>query len=701
MARFQKQSILQSISNPGLAEADAHSSLARTMEGFKQFGTQQLGRINLESAEEDALEVAASTDAPELRSTALQSGRAYNKIVLAGHYAAVKNDYTQRILEMQDEHPNDPNMFKATSAAYKEEMLKTVSPRFREAVSVDYDAAVMRPFINVKKQHENEAIAESMQSIGEATNTYLESISKAARDGDVAGMKHNAMALEGLADSLDAMGKRKAASALREEMNNTVDKQLTLGQAQDAIDAGQGQAFIKNFISNPPPDLTPQQADSYAATMTTMFKRNVTLSKQAKAAESIEVSRAVSNLKIAATLGVGDPEKLTQEIEAAFEADHISGSERTSMLTKIFKKEQERQETADNQRRIATDLAGSDAIYVSTKDQNEYYDEVLALAFENMSPEQIELANVSFISRTKQVPKGLKHQLDKMVMSGNPDLIVQAAELVDKVDQIPGLVNNVFPAHTQAFMQTVNDLSANLSSAEAVKKAQELTDPANKARVESRERQLAEAQKGGILSRDLDYQDMVEQGMDDSWVPFSAPDLNGMSGDQITQEFTDLYDANFLAGMTKDKAQEEATKALKRNWGQHEGYVIKYPPKNYYEVAGSVDYMQDQLRKDVYTENWLPVGDESEIFLVGTEHTQKTASIGRPEYQVWAVIDGAPIVITAKGKNVYWRPDVEAEKARVSGELKAELDKTEALEKRVREGRERQYNVMDDLFGDE
>jgi hypothetical protein len=685
MARFQKQAAIGSISNPYAGEAAAASTLADTLQSFGKYTTELHKRHRVEEVTAEAQAVEPGIEAPEQRTSGTISGRAYNDIVMAGHQAAIKNDYAKRITELSSEYSADPIAFSKNVDAYKKGLLNTVDPSVRNNVALDFDMATIRPMQAIKNNHEKAVLAESVNSMVDAVNMMSDDAATAARSGDYDVMNHNAEQVELAAQRLDGMGEFAKADKIRADLAERMDKQIVLGQADTAIQAGEGEAFIKSFIENPPEDLTPEQVDAHAATMISMNSRFKTLEAEATSEQSIALSREISNLKIQANTGLGDPEQIHKRTEELFNTGDISESERTSILTKLLNADAKRAQDAIDFAAVGKRLEGDDSIVVDPALQDKFYAEHYAQQFEGQPPEVVEAFNVDYVDRMKRVPSALKDQLQTYAISGDPELIRKAANLIDKVDQTPGLVASVFNPERQAFVQTVLELSESLTGQEAVQLAQKLTDPNDKTRIEARTQYIKDEKLA------LDYRDNAQDIFDGGWFG-KATNLDDISGDQVSREYGQLFEAYYKSGMSEDKAEQEAAKRVQRNWSTWNGRVMKYAPDSFYTVAGKSDYIMDQLVKDVNdnlaTEEAIT---KDQLVLISTEETARTAAKGQPVYRIGIVRDGGFQHAELPG----WMPDVDAEVKRVEA---ANKKLTESAVERVTSNQSELIESMESGF---
>jgi hypothetical protein len=98
---YQEELNLRNVNNPRTAEAQAYSSKARTslavadtLSKWGDFGLKRYENTMIDNAKEEAGNVEPSTLAPDKKSPTSVVGRVYNEIVIRGHYAAVRNKYT-------------------------------------------------------------------------------------------------------------------------------------------------------------------------------------------------------------------------------------------------------------------------------------------------------------------------------------------------------------------------------------------------------------------------------------------------------------------------------------------------------------------------------------------------------------------------------------------------------------------------------
>lgn len=658
MALFERQQTLGGVTT-GSPEARSAGTLADTLSSFGKtaFGAAKEAHVSLATQEALTADVSEGIDK---RSEFSEAGRKYNKIVQAGYLAQVKNDYTKRIGELALEHGDDPEAFKIVSDSYRSETLNSIDPEFRQAVAADFDQSLIKPHLKIKSEFEKRTLNESFAAMETAANGFMEAGSKAAREGDIEGLQHNETAIEGLAIQLEEAGNPQAAGKLRDQYKTAVQKQVVLGQADEQIQAGNGDTYIKEFIENPPEFLTPEQADSYSATMIAMNNRYQSVSDIEEAGLTIEQERSISNLKIQAHNGLGSPEDILATTEQYFDQGWIGESERTSIINDLMKGDKQKADTQKLYADIHKRLNGDDAIVLDSGAVNDYYEnEWLPTAMDGQ-PTEVQEANAAFfVNRVKQVPTALKNQLQTFAISNDIELMKRASTMIDRIDDTPGLVDSVMKPHQQAMIELSVQLSENLDPAEAIQLAREATNPNDVARIEARSATIKDEEWRG------NYRDDVNS-LWSGW--FTGPDIDDLAADRMSREYGNLFESYYKAGLEEDAARNRAEKVLKRNYSEWNGRVMKYSPDSFYQVAGSTDYVLDQLYNDVkksyYTDKPLK---KKNLVLFADEDTARTAATGSPRYKV-AIMDESGIEVVTGFK---WYPDMDKQKSKIKAQNKS------------------------------
>ena len=688
MAKFERRAVLQSIQNPNLEAAQATERLRESFSKARDFGliTREYQRV--EEAKAAAAEQEYVPGAPLGNlSPSTSYGRAFNQANEAGYIAATKNAYMDKLDQLSRQYADNPDGFTKTADAYRKSMIQNLPAEVRTQVSYDFDQTVNSNLFSIRDTAAKNAIAQTSFELAKVGDTMLGELAKAARKGDQKYLAHNAEQYNlSVVAPLKALGQTKEANAALSAYQTTVIENTYLGEYERAEAAGTGADYIMKFMDNPPKDMTLDEADELTKKMTALNKRRRTLESAKQADMTTEQELDVSKSLVDIARGKLTGETAIKTLDDYLKKNWITREKHTSSLIALGKVEDEITKKNQKFAQISRNVGSGNGAFVEQKDADEYYEEHYTPKVQVLPPEDRMTADINLVRNLKKVPKGMKTQLNALVMSDNPDNIALAAQYADGFDDVPGLLDSTFDKNTQAMIATMVDLSPNMKPNEAVQLARKITDPRDKARIDAITEELKE--------RKLEtYQSEVISELEDKFMGlFGGADVMSFNKDQMTSEYKSVYDAFRKEGLSHDKSKEKAAKTLKRNWKEFNGYVMRNSPVDFYSVNGETDYIMKQLVKDVATETIgaTPVPKEN-LFLVSDERTSREASTGKPTYRVF-YRDESGSIIPMMGFR--WSPDIEKEKNRILEANKRKLDRTER-EKRVDEvlGNESLMNI--------
>jgi len=304
---------------------------------------------------------------------------------------------------------------------------------------------------------------------------------------------------------------------------------------------------------------------------------------------------------------------------------------------------------------------------VNQNDVDVAWEQDIAPFVDGLPPEQRAATITEFADDTKRIPTQVKNQIISNLNSLDPDLVAESASIMDRLDSVRGLPENNFPSNERAFADTVVLLSQNLDPKEAINLARKNTDPNDKARVEVRTAIIKDDEMRS------DYPGIVQNSVDPF---FGATRVDSINEGKLVKEYGALFEEHFKAGMSVDSAKEKSLQILKRNWGETDitgtARAIKYPPEDYYTVAGNSKYMGDQLLKDVRKDFVFDTPVKSEMLrVVSDQETARTAAQGRPTYSI--IVDrGEDGLVPLMGFR--WTPDVQQEVDRQTEESRQKVE---------------------------
>ena len=655
MARFERQATLTSIANPETAFANATEQLRESFRKAGEFGRVAWEYSRVEEAKKAAAEVQQVPGAPLGNLSPMTSyGRAFNVANEAGYLAATKNQYMDAMDRMSREHQNDPVAFENAAKAYRNGLIENTPAEVRQQIQYDYDQTLRSNAVQIRDRAARVAIEQTTVEIDRAGKGIVSEASKASRMGDQDYLSHQTQLFyDTVISPLEAMGEPKAADAALNDYLAQVDEARYMGQFDRATQQGQGASFVANFMLNPPKELDPAQVEAYSQKMSVQQKRLEAMNTQRASQMTTEQRIAVSNTEIAIDSGNFAGEEAIKVLDTYLDNEWISTEKRTNLIQKMIKKQDEIIQKERAYQNILSGLTEGVPVVAEKKDINEFYETKYAPNLAGKSPEDVLSGTASFIRGTKTVPDALKRELNAMILSENPEQIMNAARVIDAIDDIPGITEQALSTEQRAFISQVIPLMQNQSPAEAVRIAKEITDPSNAAMVEPRK---------AILKKKDNYAEEVSSELD----PWFGADIKPVNVDQLNSEYKALYDSYFLSGMTESAAKQQAVKTLKRNWGEFNGYVMKYPPQQFYEVAGDSSYIMDQLVKEIatytigepltsesalaefaneYIPFWKsdgevgPAVNKESLYLISDEITAKEAYLGKPSYRILRVTE--------------------------------------------------------------
>jgi len=377
---------------------------------------------------------------------------------------------------------------------------------------------------------------------------------------------------------------------------------------------------------------------------------------------SVETGRVISDLMIAANTGSRPAQDIVEDANKLYDDGVIDFRQRASIITTVSKESQTQISKAQSISKVAMKISGDTTAMPLEKDVNTFYDEYEANYIGNPANQAL------FVQKSGVVPSRMKERLETDINSGDPVRMEQAIELIDRVDELPGMFGQLVTAGQEAFATQVVTLSEVMPMDQAVKEARRIVDPTNATYIESR-RQVIKDQK---------YPEKYSKWTDDAIGGLMVDMPVGMALSQAERQFGILFENYFTNGLNASQAQQKAAKIMKTNWTDSEFGVMPYAPEQYYPISGEV------LRDQAYQQASEQVGKQvkkDNIYLLTNDHTARTASRGQPEYIVmYQEEDGtlSTIYDEVTGQNLYWYPDVDQAIERQKEEVKKSMEERRA-----------------------
>lgn len=598
--------------------------------------------------------------------------QAYNAAMKSAYLSQVSTDAKEQIERIAAQYPNDVQAFRSNIGQYTQGLLQGVGDEYREAAEATVNNYVANAETTVFKNEiaTNRAKANASRQL--AVNIHNDESAKMARDGDpdqaIVNQQHHDLVI----DSMVASGDLAAddAQIAKDSLARRIQQQAQLGDLERVIfdenlstreQYEKGVAFVERIRDADLTDIGPEDKDKLMSVLDSKINSlRVDLSRE-ESQISVETGRVISDLMIAANTGSRPAQDIVEDANKLYDDGDIDFRQRASIITTVSKESQAQINKAESISKVAMKISGDTTAMPLEKDVNTFYDEYEANYIGNPANQAL------FVQKSGVVPSRMKERLETDINSGDPVRMEQAIELIDRVDELPGMFGQLVTAGQEAFATQVVTLSEVMPMDQAVKEARRIVDPTNATYIESR-RQVIKDQK---------YPEKYSKWTDDVF-PYFAEKPAGITLSQAERQFGILFENYFTNGLNASQAQQKAKKIMQTNWTDSEFGVMPYAPEQYYPISG------EELRDQAYTQASVQLDKKvgrDNVYLLTNDHTARTASRGQPEYIVmYQEEDGtlSTIYDEVTGQNLYWYPDVDQAIERQKEEVKKSMEERRA-----------------------
>ena len=600
-------------------------------------------------------------------------GQAYDAAMKSAYLSQVSTDAKEQVERIAAQYPNDVQGFRSNIGQYTQGLLQGVGDEYREAAEATVNNYVANAETAVFKNEIATNRAQANASRQLAINLHNDESAKMARDGDpdqaIVNQQHHDLVI----DSMVASGDLAAddAQITKDSLSKRIQQQTQLGELERVIfdenlstreQYEKGVAFVERIRDADLTDIGPEDKDQLMSVLDSKINSlRVDLSRE-ESQISVETGRVISDLMIAANTGSRPAQDIVEDANKLYDDGDIDFRQRASIITTVSKESQAQINKAQSISKVAMKISGDTTAMPLEKDVNTFYDEYEANYIGNPANQAL------FVQKSGVVPSRMKERLETDINSGDPVRMEQAIELIDRVDELPGMFGQLVTAGQEAFATQVVTLSEVMPMDQAVKEARRIVDPTNATYIESR-RQVIKDQK---------YPEKYSKWTDDAIGGLMVDMPVGMALSQAERQFGILFENYFTNGLNASQAQQKAAKIMKTNWTDSEFGVMPYAPEQYYPISGEV------LRDQAYQQASEQVGKQvkkDNIYLLTNDHTARTASRGQPEYIVmYQEEDGtlSTIYDEVTGQNLYWYPDVDQAIERQKEEVKKSMEERRA-----------------------
>ena len=646
MARGQRftDKVQVQAQNTGTGFAQGASSVLQKLQKFGQ-STDRV--IAIQQAQAGLEEAEGETDISKKREASLGEKiltggvktAAYNKALETSYLAGISNDTREQIAAIEAENPNDITLFNEKVSAYIAGMSKEVDPSVREQVLQFADNQVTNARIRVHgntiRKNKQIAAAESNKAI----ETFGQDAAKLAREGNVIG---SAEAVQNAFTVIDSMVESEdllpdQAARMKRGIEREASEQSLRLQFDGLIESeGVQAAFdrLEELEEKPAKGWTPDEWDTFVRSQRADITGEAVRLQKQNAGNKILHAKEVSDLKIMASTGVNlqgepvTPSKIIGEAERLFSEGKLTGNERANIIGGVINEQKQQAENAFVKQKVARRLAGDAVLDLTQKDVDLTWNEDLAPEVNQLPPEAKNATIAEFVNSTKIIPSAVNTEIKNGLISDDPEVVAQAAGLIDRLDSVRGIADEKLTPNERAFANAVTGLMQNMEPAEAIKLARENTNPNDQGRIDARVSQI----------KDEKWRDKYTDEVEGEFAGFFG-DLDPVALGQMSKEYGVLFEEHFKAGMDYGAARDKAFQLLERNWkstnATAKSRTMKYAPEDYYSVNGSVEYIQKDLSKSVRSASLgLPEFEAEDLVLISDQQTAREAAAGKPSYLV-------------------------------------------------------------------
>ena len=642
----------------------------------------------------EAAKDSESPEAPELREGFLSQisiyDQAYNEAALNAYSSGVRVDGRKKLMEFEEQFADepDPEQFNKLWEGYITGVTKGLPPEMAANLRLSLEDDGLRVGGRIADAQRALDFDRNVATISEELDLIEDDMARAARDGDDTLVETLRARMENRIQDNIKFVPPATAQKRRDSLEDRLVVQGALGQVDRAFlddpDATLEQRIENGYgilrrITESELDISPEAKDSLEAAVTTRINNLKTRYAEDKTALNVEINDYMTGI----TEGTYDYEQVKKQTDIWLSEDKINLSQSQSMRNKALAYQEEKSKTADIDLTIANQLdedTRDPTVIIKQSDADDYFERMYAPRFESLPLDQRMRKSAQFIQATRIVPKQVTAQVNTYLQSGNPELVIAAAQTIDAVDEVPAFFNQLTNTDTKIFAGQMVKLLDIMEPDEAYRQASQFIQRDRRDVVESRTKQI----KDNKLPENYS-----------GWTKDAVGELNPIQRGMAESYYKSVFESFYLNGADEDAAKAQADKFLSVNYKDSLFGSMLHPPENFYAVAGSVEYMRDDIASIIRAEKPDLKFDDEGIILIVDDNTQRTAIKGEPEYKIVVKLEDDTLMPIAIGESEYYKPGalVNDQKQRVDQEnqLMGEAKKAGRL------GMQRQF---EERFGD-
>jgi hypothetical protein len=604
--------------------------------------------------------------------------KAYNENALRAYTASAEEDMRLALDESYMANDSDTRGFEASVKSFEDSYFKDIPEEAKPFLLPVYAKRKNALIGKVGFSEASKIEKQNRDFYSNALGSSLERAKAFARNGDLIELQsEQEVVSRNLTKMVDSgYVTQEEADGMLANGQKEVNKQGVIGEVlKTYYRDGESAAteMVQAITAKVPDGWTVDEAQDFNKLVLTQLNQAKTEDSAIRTQEEIQKEFAYSDLIVnskADNFGGVSPSKLVEQADQFLYDGYITSEQRAAIFRNVNTNLVAQQQKNTDYGAIASRLGGDDSVIIDTKTADKFYTEVF-LKQKNTPQDK-----ANFVERMKYVPSGLTQEIKQGVLSDNPEVMASSANLIDRIDAVPGISTDYLSPTERAIANRMNSLVKVMPPEDAAKLTRQVTDPANRNLVESREVKIKENLKN---NPDF-YTEVVDDALDKPFILTGDYKVSERSKADMAREFESTANGLYLAGYSDNiqDAMEKSKELVSKNWGADDiggtSTFRKYPLSWYYSVNGETDYIKEQLEVDALAIAGYPVSYEN-IVLLSDNKTAYTASTGAPQYAMLIISDdGTPL--PAGG---YWSPDkksqvekVKAENVKMSAEIREE-----------------------------
>jgi len=594
------------------------------------------------------------TIAPELKSGFNIAQQSFNKAAIDSYKAGMDVDITNDLDRIYQENADDSYSYSEKIKAYRKGLEEELVPEAADEILFKFDKMQSTAAGKVAMADFEKRRTQAIGNHNQAIATYINQAQRSIFNND------DDAADEYIQEALSQIDRKLENGYITLEEAATEQQMVAKTVAQEKIkrtiteiytEDGESQAFeaIDNIKRTVPEGYTVGEWNTFTSELVAQVTQTVTLQGKIRTEEEIATQTKISNLMVQAENPDADLAMIVGEFERMWNDPNteITMAQHTSFLKNIASTQKSARKQQKSFSLIAKRLSGENTEFIPFAEENSYYDN-----FVQGASSQDKIMFVKNM-KTGRIPTSLKNEINQLAVSGEPELLMRAVELVNGVDDVDGISYDFISPNQRSFIKQAVTLSNVYEDpTKAIAQAREITDPKNQFAIDKKKDEIKENK----------YMSKVRTAVEDDykldgWLSY---DIQETQLDRLEQEVGTIAESLFFTGYGDwNDSMDEALKLAKKDWGSFRfggrNDFMKYPMGTYYaDSAGSTQYITDQAAEQISELEGSPIEAENIYFLDDDRTKEEARTTGEPTYLIYYLDDMG----TPSGIGYRFKPDL-------------------------------------------